>query len=121
MKRVRAKKWATWTELVGDLVNAVGRPQALSLVRAALDAAEAEPARITRQPRSEGERVRLRHSIRRSHTTLRALETAMTLPGPIGHETAESIVLAAAGIALGIAKLDAYSLAESDAAKERPQ
>ena len=63
--------------------------------------------------RSEGERERLQHALTRARATLNSLETALTLPGPIGHETAQALVTSALELAMLIARHDAFSQVES--------
>ena len=65
--------------------------------------------------RSQGERVRLGHSIARHRAQLDGIDTALKLPGPIGAEIAQAIVQGALELAMQITRHDAFDLAEQDA------
>jgi hypothetical protein len=67
--------------------------------------------------RSQGERTRLEHSLKRARAQLDCIETALRLPGPIGADVAQAIVLGALEIAMQVARHDAFELAEQDALK----
>lgn len=61
--------------------------------------------------RMVGERRRLAHDLDRMRASIRSLEIAMGLSGPIGAEAGEAIATCAVSIATTIAKHDAYELA----------
>lgn len=65
--------------------------------------------------RTDGERTRLVHSVQRLRSILIGIETALKVGGPVGLEASEACVHSALEIALQLAKLDAYDLAEHDA------
>ena len=64
--------------------------------------------------RSEAERVRLKHAISRMRGILDGLEMAMRLPGPIGYEASNALVLGTAEVTGQIAKHDAFVLVEGE-------
>jgi hypothetical protein len=69
--------------------------------------------------RSSDERTRLRYAVSHLRAAADSVETAMRLGGPIGTDVAQSIETAAANVARGIAKVDAFFLAELDATEKR--
>lgn len=64
--------------------------------------------------RSEGEHIRMRHSIERMKATMVNLEKAVSFNGPIGNDVSQAVLTTACEIAMQIAKHDAYLLAEED-------
>lgn len=68
--------------------------------------------------RAQGERTRLEHSTNRHVAQIEAIRIALKLPGPIGAEIAQAIVLGALEIAMQIARHDAFELKDQD--KESP-
>lgn len=63
--------------------------------------------------RSDGEQVRLEHSIKRMRNAVDSLELNVRLSGPAS-ETAAALVQTALEVAMQVAKLDAFELAERD-------
>lgn len=63
--------------------------------------------------RSEGERIRLEHSTKRMRDALDSIELNIRLGGPAS-EAASTLVQTAIEVAMQIAKLDAYDIAERD-------
>lgn len=70
--------------------------------------------------RSEQERVRIRHTVDVMRPMLDGIEKALALPGPIGTDAAQAIVTAALAVAMGIAKSDAFDLAETSGTRTGP-
>lgn len=62
--------------------------------------------------RAAGERARLAHAVERMRGCLVSLETALRCAGPIGADAGHAAIVTATEIATGIAKHDAYLLAE---------
>ena len=65
--------------------------------------------------RAEAERVRIRHAVDRFYGTLSSIKVALSLPGPIGAEASNGLMMNATELAMQIAKHDAFLLAEADA------
>ena len=69
--------------------------------------------------RSQGERVRLEHSLQRLRAQIDAIEVALRLPGPVGLDIAQGLMEGAGEIAMQIAKHDAYDLFEKEVEKDK--
>jgi hypothetical protein len=64
--------------------------------------------------RSEGERVRLEHSLTRLSAHISSIKIGLKAGGPIGPDIAGGLVQTALEVAMQIAKFDAYELIERD-------
>ena len=71
--------------------------------------------------RSDGERVRAEHVIKRLRGCLDGVEIALRdMNTPVGHEAGQAVTGAAVELAVLLAKLDAYQRAELDALVGKP-
>lgn len=68
--------------------------------------------------RSDGERVRIAHSITRLRDTLDSAVATLGIGGSLGQELAQSLQLTANEVATQIARHDAFLLSEADALEE---
>lgn len=65
--------------------------------------------------RSEGERIRARHTIARLLGCIRGVELALDdVRTPVGHEAGQAVTQTAIELAVLLARIDAYQRAEAD-------
>ncbi len=69
--------------------------------------------------RADAERLRVRHAVERLKAMLGASIEMAIAEGHASAEVGQSIALTAVDIAMRLARLEAYTLAEQDTAKER--
>ena len=69
--------------------------------------------------RSEGERVRAQHILKRLRGCLDGVEIALQDPCPVGYEAGGAVTQTAVELAIALAKLDAYQRSEWDERKEQ--
>lgn len=71
-----------------------------------LKLAERIERRNNLSPAEKGEMLRIRDQIVNMRAALQALQIALGLPGPIGHEAAQAIMNEAGRIVMSVSKLD---------------